>query len=96
VGDLKMMSILEKVLADEIGHVELGIKYLTKKNTNQVSTQNDLWTYYQTLLPYPLTPARSKGISFQRELRFKAHMPLSFVNSLEKFQDNFKVTSRKS
>ncbi len=90
LGDTKTASILNVVLEDEISHVNLGVHYLGKWKQDK-----DLWTYYNELLPYPLTPARSKGKVFIEHVREKAKMDTEFIGKLKSFEDNFRVTKRK-
>jgi uncharacterized ferritin-like protein (DUF455 family) len=88
-GDHETASILEEVLVDEISHVAFGAHWLKKWKNDQ-----NLWDYYLTVLPWPLTPARSKGINFQSTLRLKAVGDSDFVHKLTTFDDQFKITKR--
>lgn len=90
IEDFKTADILEIVVKEEISHVGLGIHYL-----NRWRGDKTLWKYYRETLPWPLTPARAKGKIFNTELREKAKMPLEFINEIENYQDDFKVTKRK-
>ncbi len=88
-GDLQTAEILDTVLADEVAHVAFGAHWMKKWKQDA-----DLWTYYQSILPWPLTPARSRGIDFDVDLHRRAVGDDSFVKSLVAFEDPFKVTKR--
>jgi uncharacterized ferritin-like protein (DUF455 family) len=88
--DHKTAEILDIVLEDEITHVAFGSYWLKKwKNNSQ------LWDYYLQNLPWPLTPARSKGLSFNTTLRLRAIGESEFVTSLSSYKDDFEITTRK-
>lgn len=91
IGDLPTAATLETVYEDEIRHVSLGRKWL-----NAWKGEKDLWDYFTGLLPFPLTPARAKGIHYFPPSRLAAGLPPSFVDHLGAYQDTFKVTNRKS
>lgn len=91
VEDDKTANIMRIVLEDEISHVALGAHWLNVWRGNK-----DLWNYYKENLPGVMTPARSKGIHFDRETRIKAGLDEQFVNELDAFRDDFKVTNRKN
>lgn len=91
VEDFKTAQIMRIVLEDEISHVALGAHWL-----NQWRGDKDLWNYYQTHLPGVMTPARAKGIQFDKETRRKAGLDINFINQLDQFRDEFKVTNRKN
>lgn len=88
-GDDKTAQIMDIVLEDEISHVAFGAHWL--KNWRKDET---LWDYYRSTLPWPVTPARSKGIEFDSELHFKAIGDRDFVEKLASYNDDFKVTRR--
>lgn len=90
-GDEELASILDIVFEDEISHVAFGGQYLNKWRGDK-----SLWRYYLTHLPFPMTPARAKGIKFYRESRVKAGLDEHFVNDLERYRDDFRVTQRKT
>ncbi|MCB9061974.1 MAG: DUF455 family protein [Halobacteriovoraceae bacterium] len=83
--------VLGVVLKDEISHVQFGCHYLNKWKKN-----SKLWDYYLEHLPHPLTPERSKGINYNRDLRIKAKLNVDFVESLECYNDQFTITKRQS
>lgn len=90
IEDFKTAEILNTVLEDEIKHVALGVRYL-----NLWRGDKTLWEYYQSCLPYPMTPARSKGKVFFPEPRMKAKMDKDFIDAIASFKDEFVVTNRK-
>ena len=82
-------NILEEVFQDEISHVQFGAYYL-----NLWKQDKSLWNYYLESLPWPLTPARSKGINFNLNHRKMPQMDQDFLDSLNAYQDDFPVTNR--
>ena len=90
-GDTETTKILETVLEDEISHVAFGSHWLKRWRGNQ-----KLWDYYRSCLPWPLTPARSRGIDFDPKLHARAMNDDEFVESLINYQDDFSITNRKS
>lgn len=91
VEDFKTAEIMRVVLEDEISHVALGAHWL-----NQWRNDKDLWSYYVEHLPGVMTPARAKGIHFDREVRSRAGLDSEFIQKLDDFRDEFKVTNRKN
>ncbi len=91
VEDIKTAEIMHTVFEDEISHVALGAHWL-----NQWRGNKDLWTYFTEHLPGVMTPARSKGIHFDRSSRVRAGLDDAFLDQLDSFRDDFKVTNRKS
>jgi uncharacterized ferritin-like protein (DUF455 family) len=91
VEDFKTADIMRVVLEDEISHVALGAHWL-----NQWRGNMDLWNYYKSNLPGVMTPARAKGIHFDKEIRLRAGLDQSFITSLDEFRDEFKVTNRRN
>jgi hypothetical protein len=89
LGDEKTAQILDIVLEDEIGHVAFGGHWMRKWRGDKI-----LWDYYQETLPWPLTPARSKGIGFDPEIHKKAMGDEDFIKSLIKYEDPFRITRR--
>jgi uncharacterized ferritin-like protein (DUF455 family) len=88
-GDDRTAEIMDIVLEDEISHVAFGAHWM--KNWKSDKT---LWDYYRSSLPWPVTPARSKGIEFDRDLHLKAVSDSDFVENLSNYNDDFKVTRR--
>jgi uncharacterized ferritin-like protein (DUF455 family) len=91
VEDFETANIMRIVFEDEISHVALGAYWL-----NQWRGDKDLWIYFKDHLPGVMTPARSKGIHFDRNSRELAGLDHHFLDQLENFRDDFKVTNRKS
>lgn len=91
VEDFETARIMKIVLDDEISHVALGAHWL-----NQWRGDKDLWSYYKNHLPGVMTPARSKGIHFDKGIRTRAGLDENFIESLDAFRDEFKVTNRKN
>jgi uncharacterized ferritin-like protein (DUF455 family) len=90
LGDKKTSEILEIVLKDEITHVAFGSYWMKKWREDKT-----LWEYYNQCLPWPISPARSKGINFSSELHLKSINDKDFVERLSLYQDDFSVTKRK-
>lgn len=91
VEDFETAKIMRTVFEDEISHVALGAHWL-----NSWKGDRDLWSYFSSHLPGLMTPARSKGIHFNRESRVRAGLDESFITSLENYRDEFRVTNRKN
>jgi uncharacterized ferritin-like protein (DUF455 family) len=89
LGDEETASILDIVLEDEIGHVAFGGHWMKKWRGEKA-----LWEYYQESLPWPLTPARGKGLGFDPDIHRKAMGDDEFVNSLISYEDSFRITRR--
>lgn len=89
LGDLRTAEILETVLEDEISHVALGAHWMKKWREDRT-----LWEYYLENLPWPLTPARSKGISYDPDLHLRAIGDESFLNLKNSYDDDFRITQR--
>lgn len=90
LGDFKTAKILEIVYQDEIKHVAFA---RTKLNAWRKS--KSLWEYYLEQLPWPLTPARSKGILFYPEAREQAGLDQDFISKLQNYSDGYAITERK-
>lgn len=90
MGDEKTAKILEIVLLDEITHVAFGSHWLNKWKGDK-----SLWDYYLEVLPFPITPARAKGIHFNEQLHSQALKNSDFVEKLSAYRDDFKITQRK-
>jgi uncharacterized ferritin-like protein (DUF455 family) len=91
VEDIKSAEIMRIIFEDEISHVALGAHWL-----NQWKADSNLWDYFNLNLPGLLTPARAKGIHFNKESRIRANLDLDFVDKLEKYRDDFGITNRKN
>lgn len=89
LGDEKTSQILQTVLEDELTHVSFGAHWMKKWREDKT-----LWQYYRDNLPWPLTPARSKGIGFDPSLRDHSVSDPNFLEELLSYQDEFRVTRR--
>lgn len=89
LGDEDTAKILDIVLEDEITHVAFGAHWL-----NRWRQDKTLWQYYRESLPWPLTPARSRGNGFDPGLHSKAVDDEDFIQNLIAYDDDFKVTKR--
>lgn len=78
VGDEDTASVLDQVLADEIGHVRHGLHWFDRWRR-----PGELWETWFSALPGPLTPARAKGIGFVREPRLAAGLDERTIDRLE-------------
>ncbi len=90
IGDESVCKILDIIYQDEIKHVARGVSYL-----NSVKREADLWSYYQSLLPEKMTPARAKGMTFDESARLSAGLDQKYIQSLKNYSDQFDVTNRK-
>jgi len=88
-GDFKTANILKTVLEDEITHVSFGAHWL-----NRWRGEKKLWDYYREQLPFPLTPARSKGIQYTSELHMRAIEDADFIRTKDLYEDDFRITKR--
>lgn len=88
-GDTRTADILDLVLEDEITHVSFGAHWLKKWRDDK-----PLWDYYVSVLPFPVTPARSKGFGFDPDLHRKAIGDEKFMESLVQYDDDFLITKR--
>lgn len=89
LGDEKTASILRTVLEDEISHVAFGAHWMKKWRQDK-----SLWEYYRQCLPWPMTPARSKGIGFDPQLHEKAINDQEFSSQLKNYEDDYRITKR--
>lgn len=88
-GDERTANVLDIVLEDEISHVALGSFWMKKWREDK-----NLWDYYLESLPWPLTPARSRGIDFDPGLHARAIGDEHFIASLISYDDDFRITKR--
>lgn len=88
VEDFESASILNIIYEDEISHVKRGARFLDPKSEG-------LWNKYIKLLPAVITPARGKGIFFDKEARKRAGLDQNFIDEMLSYIDDFKVTQRK-
>jgi len=89
-GDEVTANIMDEVLADEITHVAFGAHWMKKWRADK-----DLWDYYRSSLPFPMTPARSKGFGYDSVIHGKAMNDESFIDQLNAYDDDFLITKRK-
>jgi uncharacterized ferritin-like protein (DUF455 family) len=90
LGDHKSAEIMNEIYRDEISHVAVGAHWLKKWRGDR-----DLWNYYLSGLPSLLTPARAKGIIFEKQAREKAGLDKDFIYQLGNYRDEFQITARK-
>ncbi len=88
-GDETTAKILEVVLEDEISHVSFGAHWMKKWRQNK-----KLWAYYQECLPWPMTPARSRGLGFDMKLHQRAVQDEDFIRDLDAYDDDYLITKR--
>jgi hypothetical protein len=81
---------LQVVYDDELSHVALGATWLGRWRGDRT-----LWDYYMSCLPFPLTPARSRGIGYRPEARREAQIPEDWISALAAWEDPFRVTRRR-
>lgn len=92
VGDTESANVLDIIYQDEIKHVARGRIEVEDRKEDK---DEKLWSYYEAVLPPPLTPARAKGIGFDKIGRKKAGLSDSYVENLESYRDNFSITQRR-
>jgi uncharacterized ferritin-like protein (DUF455 family) len=78
LGDADTAAILAQVYKDEIAHVRHGVNWLHEWQ----KPGEDDWQTYERGLAFPMTPARAKGIGFNREGRLAAGLSEGFVSKL--------------
>jgi uncharacterized ferritin-like protein (DUF455 family) len=91
VGEVETANVLEEVYQDELSHVAFGAKHLRLSN----KSQDTLWKYYLSLLPFPMTPARAKGIGYNPVSRKLAGLEADWVHELTHYRDDFPVHHRR-
>ena len=77
-GDDATAAALERVHADEIGHVHFGWVWMQK-----LAGDRDPWLTYTAHLHPPLGPHRARGARFDREARQRAGLDERFIDALE-------------
>lgn len=82
VGDEETAKVLQTVYEDELKHVRLGVEW-----SNRLYTPggDGLFEHYQNSLLDPLSPARAKGIIFDKESRRKVGLDSTFIDKLDSF-----------
>tara|TARA_R110000868_G_scaffold86182_5_gene241729 strand:+ start:875 stop:1702 length:828 start_codon:yes stop_codon:yes gene_type:complete len=91
MGDEKSVQTMNIVLEDEIVHVARGARWMDRVNGGK-----DLWSFYMDNLPPLLTPCRAKGILYKPELRLRCGLSDDFVEKLSNYQDDYRITQRKT
>ena len=66
VEDFKSADLMDIIFEDEVSHVKLGHFWLNKWRMD-----NEMFDYYQSILPKDITPSRAIGIGYQRWTREK-------------------------
>jgi uncharacterized ferritin-like protein (DUF455 family) len=78
-GDHVTADIMSRVRLEEIGHVKHGVIWFERWRPKC----ERLFKEWQGSLHWPMTPARAKGLLFDREGRLAAGLPQEFVDELE-------------
>ena len=78
VGDVATAEVLERVHADEIGHVHFGWIWLCRLAPDVAP-----WDAYLANVQFPLGPRRARGKTFDREARRRAGFDDAFIAALE-------------
>lgn len=78
-GDDVTAAIMKRVRMEEIGHLKHGVVWFERWR----SKQERLFKEWQDTLHFPITPARAKGLSFDRVGRSMAGLPKDFIDELE-------------
>jgi uncharacterized ferritin-like protein (DUF455 family) len=81
---------LQEIYADEIKHVALGRRYI-QVHEGDLS----LWDGYVKSLPPKFSPARGKGIIFDKQGREQAGLDSDFIQQSYNYTDSFVVVNRK-
>lgn len=84
-GDHQTADIMLTIFEDEIKHVKRGLRIVTKSKPED----QDLWTYYQSLIQYPFTPRRAKGYSYLPDTRKLAGFDANFISKLGLYEDEY-------
>lgn len=78
-GDATSATVMRQVREEEIGHVKHGVVWFERWRPKAES----LFREWQNHLTFPMTPARAKGLTFDREGRLRAGLPAEFIDELE-------------
>ncbi|MEZ4367903.1 MAG: DUF455 family protein [Kofleriaceae bacterium] len=76
-GDLDTAAVLDRVHADEIGHVAFAYNWLER-----LAPDRDPWQAYLDTARFPLGPHRARGREFDVEARRRAGLAPSFIEGL--------------
>jgi len=79
VDDAPTAAILDRILADELGHVQHGLYWFRRWKDPATSD----WDAFVQRLHLPLSPARAKGGGVHRELRERVGLDPDFIDRLE-------------
>lgn len=79
-GDVETAAAIERVHADEIGHVGFGWTWLRRLAPD--GTGADPWQTYLAHIAPPLGPARARGATLDRESRRRAGIDEAFIDQL--------------
>lgn len=77
-GDETTARVLDRIAADEVGHVALGRRWLARL----ASPGESLWGAYRRHLLPPLHPGRARGPEFRAEARRAAGLDEEFIAGL--------------
>ena len=77
-GDDATAAVLDRVHADEIGHVHFAWIWLRR-----LAGDVDPWQAYLEHVRFPLGPTRARGARFDREARRRAGFDEAFIAALE-------------
>lgn len=78
-GDLVSAEIMRRVRVEEIGHVKHGVIWFERWREKS----SRLFKEWHDSLRFPITPARAKGLTFDREGRIMAGLPQDYIDELE-------------
>lgn len=84
VGDRPTGAILDKIYRDEIDHVGFGLKWFRRWKAEGKTD----WEAYRERLVFPLSPARAKGASFNRDGREEVGLDAAFIEQLQVFRQS--------
>ena len=77
-NDQLSAAIMRQVRLEEIGHVKHGVTWFERWRPKC----ERLFKEWQEILHFPMTPARAKGITFDREGRLAAGLPADYIDEL--------------
>lgn len=89
-GDHESADVLDRVHADEIGHVRLAARWLLVLDTDAVS---DLEAY-ERAVPFPLSAARAKGRRFEAAARRRAGLSEEFIEHVRGARSSQELAKR--
>lgn len=78
-GDVVTADIMRRVRLEEIGHIKHGVVWFERWRPKC----ERLFHEWQETLQWPMTPARAKGMIFDREGRLAAGLPVEYIDELE-------------